>query len=236
MTTCPWCGGEIPETAKVCGWCGHHVGTEPETAPAEEADLATAPAESEPATSPVATTPPTAVAAAETTAVLPVAAVPAAVPGPAPAAEKAGWRSLIGYAGPLLLAVAVFLPWSVGSYGSGGFATLFPVTLFWDHYLSNPDLAMVASIGFALLVVTVAAAALVGRPRFGLWVRLLGLVDLLLVVGWLVKLADLLHMLNSDFSDLFDHVVRYGFWMALAGSLLMIVIGSGRNAKTTPTV
>jgi len=85
-------------------------------------------------------------------------------------------------------------------------------------------------------VLTVAAVILVARPHSGRWIRLIGVVDLLLVVGWLVKLADLLGVLNSHFSDLFDHVIRYGFWMAVAGCLLMIVAGSGRKAKTTPMV
>jgi len=225
MATCPSCGEEIPETAKVCGWCGHRLDAGPESTPVEETNLPTAPAESEPATPPVEATPPTAVAAAETTAVL-----PPVVPAPAPAAAKAGWRGVIGYAGPLLVAVALFLPWSVGSYGSGGFATLFPITLFWDRYLSNPDFTMVASVGFAALVLAIGAAALVARPRAGRWIRLIGVADLLLVVGWLLKLADLLGVLNSNFSDLFDHVIRYGFWMAVAGCLLMIVVGSGREA------
>jgi hypothetical protein len=238
MTRCPDCRKEIPETAKVCGWCGHRM----DSATAETGGIQEAPAEgpvaTTPMSAPVAATP----ASAATTEVLqriatspieetpssnlPIAEVspheaPAPPAGPAPRAGTP-W---LAYLGPLLLGLSVFVPWSGPALGFGS-PLGWPLHIFWRGSWNNRDFQMFASIGFVLLVLSLIAAFFVVTRQTNGKVRIVGGISLLLILGWFARTADVAGRLNEDILEVFDGIVHFGFYVALAGSLMMLIFGS----------
>jgi hypothetical protein len=138
---------------------------------------------------------------------------------------------ILALAGSALAAISVSLAWAVQPPQDVG---LYSVNISIPRLISRGATGDIPYLGFVVVTLAVLAAALVGVGTQR-WVdvvrRVLGLIELALVALFGFRFFQALEGFPPDVAS-FPASLRMGFYLALAGGLLMVFGGRSLRART----